>query len=614
MAKSSKSIEAGGAFVRLFTEDSALRKGLKSAGGMLKSWGAGFAKVGGVVSGLGASVATPLMTAVWAYMNAGEALAKASQRTGVRTEELSNLGYAAEQAGASMEDMTGALSSMRSNIAGAIANSQGAVEALSMVGLSVRQLRGLSPDEQFRVLADQIAKIKDPALQAAAANRIFGGSAEKLLPLLKQGAKGIRSLESEASALGVTMSTEDAAAAEKLRKVLTQLEYALGAIVRNVGAALAPLLTSLATKAVAVASAFGQWLAKNREIFVTGFKIAAVVIAVGTALTALGLAGMALGAVLGGLATGLGVIGTAISLIGTVVSFLVSPLGLVVAAIVGLVTYSGLAGTALDWLRERFSSLAGDATSAFGAIGKALAAGDIGLAAGILWSVIKLEWARGLAYLTETFQSTKVWLLDMWDDIGLQLAMSWIRTVAFLENVWSAFIFNIEDFGRGFLDGMGSAFGLEATMGPKQGREQLDQQMQEREEQAQQQLAELAQQQPRRDAEKAQRAADSQAEIDKAREDLRKAQDDFTSKVREADQLPAASGKSLAELLKGAESLFAGINPTGMASKISSAGSFSAAQVRGLGSVNFEQRIAAATEATARSTKEIAEKPAQKAA
>ena len=37
----------------------------------------------------------------------------------------------------------------------------------------------------------------------------------------------------------------------------------------------------------------------------------------------------------------------------------------------------------------------------FGAIGDALAAGDISLAAKVLWAVLKLEWQKGAQCLTE---------------------------------------------------------------------------------------------------------------------------------------------------------------------------------------------------------------------
>jgi len=656
MAKSSKSIEAGGAFVRLFTEDGPLRKGLKSAGGMLKSWGAGFAKVGGVVTGLGASVATPLLAAVMAYSAAGNELSKASQRTGVRTEELSALAYAAEQTGGSVQDLTGALGSMRTNITGAMTGSQGAIDALSKIGLSVRQLRGLSPDEQFRVIADQLSKISDPGLRAAAATGIFGGSAEKLLPLLTKGAKGIRAFEAEAKALGVTMSTEDAQAAEELAGTLRQLWGALNGITRQVGAALAPLLTSVVGKVVIVTAAFGQWIARNRELLLTGFKIVAAVMAVGTALTVLGGSGMALAAVLAGVSTVLGIIGGALSAVGTFAAFLISPLGLILAAVVGLATYSGLAGAALDWLRERFGTLATDAMGAFGAIGKALSAGDIGLAARILWDFLKLEWQRGVTGLSAIWGGVKGWFQSVWAEavygaaaIALKawygLKTGFMEVVRFLADGWAI-------FSSGIIKGWHSTIGFikkawtrlkamfssdinveaevkridKETAGKNAAADQAAQTgIATRELDAgrknelarieQDKKSSLAALQDQKSAESAAREKAKADDLAKSQADLAKAQQDYTKAITEADALPAsAAGGSLADRLKGAESRFSGINPTGLASKISSAGSFSAASVRGLGSTNFEQRIASATEATAKWTQATAEKPGAKAA
>ncbi len=60
-----------------------------------------------------------------------------------------------------------------------------------------------------------------------------------------------------------------------------------------------------------------------------------------------------------------------------------------------LIYTSGAGGKAVSWLGEKFNKLAEDARKAFGGIADALAAGDIGLAAQILWNTLKLWWLKG---------------------------------------------------------------------------------------------------------------------------------------------------------------------------------------------------------------------------
>ncbi|MCX7704278.1 MAG: hypothetical protein N2234_09330, partial [Planctomycetota bacterium] len=47
-------------------------------------------------------------------------------------------------------------------------------DALAMLGLSVRQLASLSPDQQFVVIAEALSKIPDPTRRAAVAMEVFG--------------------------------------------------------------------------------------------------------------------------------------------------------------------------------------------------------------------------------------------------------------------------------------------------------------------------------------------------------------------------------------------------------------------------------------------------------
>ena len=56
---------------------------------------------------------------------------------------------------------------MQKSIAAAAQGSQSATDALAELGLTVADLRGLSPDEQFKLIADRLSQIQSPALCAA---------------------------------------------------------------------------------------------------------------------------------------------------------------------------------------------------------------------------------------------------------------------------------------------------------------------------------------------------------------------------------------------------------------------------------------------------------------
>ena len=153
----------------------------------------------------------------------GDALDKMSLRTGVSAEALSELGFAAEQAGADLETLENGLKFMQRSLVDAAKGSATAQQALSLLGLSVADLAGLSPDQQFKALADRLSQVTDPALRTALAMEIFGRAGTKLLPLLSSGAAGIEELQQQARSLGLTVSTQTAKEAAELNDTLNIL-------------------------------------------------------------------------------------------------------------------------------------------------------------------------------------------------------------------------------------------------------------------------------------------------------------------------------------------------------------------------------------------------------
>jgi len=451
---SARGIRAGAAYVELYLSDSRLVRGLQSAEKRLKAFGEGLRSVGTRMVAIGAAIAAPLLGGAKAFADMGSALFDMSQRTGISVEALSELGFAAEQSGTDLATMETGIRKMQRSLTDAAQGSKTAIEALGLLGLTIEDFKGLSPEQQFKLIADRIAQIADPTIRAAAAMELFGRSGTQLLPMLSGGAKGIEDLQAQARSLGLTMSTEDAKAAEAFGDTLDVLWKTMKRLTFAVGAALAPMLTDLAESMTRVIVRTTSWLQKNRQVVVTVLKVAAAVVAGGIALLALGYAATATAATFGAMATVITGVGAAIGVLGTIIAALLSPIGLVVAAVVGLAAYllytTGAGGEALRWLGERFTALKDTATAAFRGIADALAAGDIGLAAKILWLTLKMEFEKGVAALQSAWLSFKHFFIDLAykafygvlaaaETVWHGLEVAWIETVAFLSKTWTNF-------------------------------------------------------------------------------------------------------------------------------------------------------------------------------
>jgi hypothetical protein len=93
----------------------------------------------------------------------------------------------------------------------------------------------------------------------------------------------------------------------------------------------------------------------------------------------------------------------------------------VVAALVGLAGYftytSGVGGTAMDYLSEKFTMLSEIAGPVFKGIQDAMAGGDFTLAATILWEGLQIAWLKGTADIASTFRTAlngMMGVLDGW--------------------------------------------------------------------------------------------------------------------------------------------------------------------------------------------------------
>jgi hypothetical protein len=648
-----RGIRAGRAFVELGVSDK-LSAGLRRAQKRLEAFGQGLRAIGTRLAGIGVTAVTGLLAGVKHFSDAGDALDKMSVRTGVSVEALSELGFAAEQSGADLDSLETGLKHMQKSVVEAARGSETAQKALSLLGLSVQDLAGLSPEQQFKLLADRIAAVRDPALRTALALEIFGKSGTKLLPLLAEGARGIETLQEQARALGLTVSTQTAKDAALLNDTLNILWRVLKQGVFTIGSALAPTIVDLSNAITRVVVTATNWVKQNKVLVVNALKIAAGVAVAGAAIIALGAAVSGIGAALGALAGIIAGIGTAFGLVATVIGALLSPIGLVVAAVVGLggalLVASGAGGQALDWLMAQFTRLRDWVGKVVGGIADALSAGDIALAAQILWLSLKVIWQQGVAALNKAWLGAKEFFVStaysMWygalaaaETVFHALEVAWIETTSFLSKTWTRFTSGFQKVWetasswvakrmleiQGIFDS-----GLDVEAAKQAVDQQLDARLSEIDQGSQQDLAAREQRraserdqaahvhdatmakigQDFEDAQAALRSktddqvAESQRELDAAKRRLDAAVAEARAKREAADQ-EGGPPRPIGDLLSQFEDQVGGLGDL-LAKGISVRGTFSAAAAPGLGAGSeAAERTARATEQTARNTKRL---------
>jgi hypothetical protein len=136
----------------------------------------------------------------------GEELSRLSASSGIAASTLSELQYAAEKSNVPFESLANAIGKMNKSIGEAQSGSKTANGALAALGVSMEQLKKLSPEQQFVLLVGQLGKLKSEAEMASVGADIFSKSVADIIPLAKQGAGSIKTMMEQGKALGLTLS------------------------------------------------------------------------------------------------------------------------------------------------------------------------------------------------------------------------------------------------------------------------------------------------------------------------------------------------------------------------------------------------------------------------
>jgi hypothetical protein len=378
-----------------------------------------------------------------------------------------------------------------------------------------------------------------------------------------------------------------------------------------------------------------EWIAANQGLAVTVLGIGAVVAGVGGALIALGVAVPGVGAGIGALASIVTVTGTVLGGFATVLGSLLTPIGAVVAGVImlgGVVATQTTRGRqALGQLGIGFDTLRADAVDAWTGIADALAAGNISLAAQVVWATLKLEWQRGTAFLlnvwdagvagfAELFVAAWYGIQDVFWNVVDGIADAWDWVIGGITRMWNQAVGAIAGKLAELLDLVGLADeGLRLQVEEETRRTILSDDARRSERMQARVQADAGRDQERRailagiDADLVDKVQGRDAGVDRARADLtaalaeaRRSRTAVDRRVQGPGESPMSSGAlpDLEALRSALDGLPAAVSAE--AAKLDITGSFTASAVGQLGvGDSATERAAKASEETAANTRRI---------
>ena len=157
----------------------------KSTGAMAKL-GQGFTQAFAAftVAGLAERAISQLISVGGQALQAAGDIADLADKTGLSVSTLQEMSFVAGQTGTTIEALSKAALDLGIRLG---KGGKGVAEAVSELGLELKTLQGLSPDEQFREIARAVGEIESPQDRARIAVELFGKSGKEILAAIEQG-------------------------------------------------------------------------------------------------------------------------------------------------------------------------------------------------------------------------------------------------------------------------------------------------------------------------------------------------------------------------------------------------------------------------------------------
>jgi hypothetical protein len=136
--------------------------------------------------------ATSIYNMARSTASAAEQIARQAEITGVTTEEIQKLQYAAKMCNVSNEELAMGLKFLSRNMGDAIKGTGEARYYFEALGITMEDLQSKSPVPMLLKIADAFARTDDPAKKVEYTLAMFGRTGDNLIQMLSKGGAGIR--------------------------------------------------------------------------------------------------------------------------------------------------------------------------------------------------------------------------------------------------------------------------------------------------------------------------------------------------------------------------------------------------------------------------------------
>lgn len=223
-------------------------KGLKGASDSMSKFSIAAAAGAAALATTVAAVAYKVGTSIQGAIENADKLNKLSQSTGLSTEELSKLSYAAELADIPLEALGKSMGKLsKAMVEASTDGASQAARTFTAMGVAIKNQDGTlrSSADVIGDMAGKFEGYRDGAAKTAIAINIFGKAGAAMIPLLNLGKEGLKENADEAERYGLVLSKSTTAAAEAFNDNLKKMDKIKQGVVTTMTAKMLPALEQL---------------------------------------------------------------------------------------------------------------------------------------------------------------------------------------------------------------------------------------------------------------------------------------------------------------------------------------------------------------------------------
>lgn len=263
---------------------------LASVNSAIAGVGQSMQRVGAPLIAAGAAITGTLHGIALAAINGQEAFADMSIKTGASAEFLSEFGYAASLADVEIGSVSDALVKMSLAQQKLREGTTATVDAFVALGITAKDLDGISVDERFTLIAEALSKVADQGKKVTIAREIFGRGAADILPAISGGAAGISAGRAEAVRIGASVTAAAAAKADEAGDMFARLSAAIQGLMNTIGNVLVDGIIQATTVLANLIARVREYISQHPELVTQAKEFGLSLLKVGAAITGVGVA------------------------------------------------------------------------------------------------------------------------------------------------------------------------------------------------------------------------------------------------------------------------------------------------------------------------------------